>query len=200
MAILQRKYKNAILIGAAIGVIAIMSAAVHSFSPFTENLAGGGMYIPGWDGYRDFTPSLLLDLKHQAVLLRFCQIIVEDGFTYLMIPCLIVLAWTRLDDLGKRNGILSCLSRSLLSTTIGMSCVTFVMAVLGIRDPTVGYLTVEGHVLNTWHRFIEYSFTACFSSIVYVVWLLLFGVCSIFANFETRQKAHSSQTSQPSPR
>ncbi|MBA3856531.1 MAG: hypothetical protein C0507_06420 [Cyanobacteria bacterium PR.3.49] len=192
MAMLQRKYKNAILIGAAIGVVAIMSAAEQSFSPFTENLAGGGMYIPGWDGYRDFTPSLSLDLKHQAVLLRFCQIIVEDGFTYLMIPCLIVLAWTKLDDLGKRNGILFCLSRSLLVTFLGTSCVTFVMAVLGIWDPTIGCLTVEGHVLNTWHRFLEYSFSACFSPIVYVVWLLFFGICSIFTNSETPQKAHSS--------
>lgn len=60
-----------------------------------------GWQVPGWDDWW-VLDSRQMDLAHQAVLLRLCRLVLEQGFSFLAIPVALACAILKLEILSQK--------------------------------------------------------------------------------------------------
>ncbi|PZM82520.1 MAG: hypothetical protein DKT66_11015 [Candidatus Melainabacteria bacterium] len=141
---MNKRYIKAILIGAAFGLATLLSwATCHSLTAFT--FAGIPMhYIPFWDTHSSAYRHVRPDLQAAAVLLRFCMLLLHNGYNYLLPPILVCCLIAKLEDLKDSNIVGVAFRRALKATglillvlwLIGMSAFAIIA-----RDSLSPYLS-----------------------------------------------------------
>ena len=115
---MNRRYIYAALIGAAIGLFALVSTSckpVPDFPPIISRVET--LRIPYWDNWKhEYDPPEKVGLEYKAVMLRFCMIFLNDGFYYFAIPVCLALLMTKWNDLKDEYSGWVCLRRALKLT------------------------------------------------------------------------------------
>ncbi len=113
---MKSNYRKAIIVGSLIGLYALVAAALHP-AIFELN---SSLEIPFWDkritGYELHMPTLTLGLELQAVFLRFCTLLIENGFWYFMVPIGLSCSFVKLSDIGRTKFFARLLLRSIKLT------------------------------------------------------------------------------------
>lgn len=109
---MKRQYLIAIVIGFVIGLYALVSAAM---SPGLFEFSLTRMKIPFWDEQLVFNakPFIAVALQYQAVLLRFCSLTLEHGFTFISVPIVLSCGYVQLRELGRKRFFPRLLTRTV---------------------------------------------------------------------------------------
>ncbi len=173
---LKRRYAIAIALGVFFGVVSIATTAEFHYGSWDDlsQFGKGAWHIPGWDTYQSFEPGLSLDLKHKAVLLRMCQVFLEQGFASILIPVLLCSGAARLDELSAQSRHLYCLTRSLLITVICVSVVAIPWAIGASQHDTEAPKILEGQILYAYHAYLFLFLMAVVSLLAPAFWILVY--------------------------
>jgi hypothetical protein len=177
---MNRRYVAALVVGTVFGLFSMVTTAVNPCFQFNYH----GLEIPGWDRFVGFKPGPMLDLEHEAVLLRFCKLVLEDGLWYLSIPTVITLAVAKLDEIGENSRIAFCFSKSILIAVVSVFAVSFLWGMSSGRTDSGVQPYAEAQFWEGWYDTILLLWCATFSLIGPAFWLLVF----LYLLYDTRPK------------
>ena len=178
---MSNRYKTAALIGASLGLYAMICTAL---SP--AGVGGGPVLdaIPSWNhrfyGVGD-TSSNTLGLEVQALILRFCWLFFEDGFSYLF-PCVAVaLGYAKISELRENSPWLGVIVKSLKLAWLILA-LGFVLL--------IPFLTSGPLFMQVVHAFLQLPCSivvALKSGIFLIVWSISLGIHSLLFLCERRE-------------
>lgn len=118
---MNKRYIKAILIGAAFGLATLLSLATcHSLDGITvANIQMS--HIPLWDTHATSSRHVRPDLQATAVLLRFCMLLLHNGYYYLVVPIIVCCLFAKLEDLNESNIPAIAFRRALKATGLALT-------------------------------------------------------------------------------
>jgi hypothetical protein len=163
-----------------------VALATHAVCPSFFN--DFSWQIPKWDTFNSWKSGPMLVLAHQAVCLRFCNIFLNQGILYLSLPCVFACTLAKIDELGKCNRLMWCLSKSLFMTSLSvvLFCLALGFASAPSNLPESG--TFEAQLYATWAGCLFLIECALGSGIAPLFWLVTF-VAFYFLDCFPRQEA-----------
>jgi hypothetical protein len=136
-----KRYFLPALIGFLLGLYALAIFAAYE-SPFSDLSLAGPMSLiqgaPHWYSQEHYS-GRVLDLEHQAIFLRFCHLLVSQGFHFLVIPPFMACVLTKLQQLGPRFGRMWRFSVTLQITV----CASVILSLCGCLKYSLGQLFVS---------------------------------------------------------
>jgi hypothetical protein len=130
--------------GLAVGVIAMITMALQTWD---------GWQVPGWDDWW-VLDSRQMDLAHQAVLLRFCRLALEQGFTYLAVPAIAACGILKIEEMAKENRALH-VAYSSLKLVVFFGLLHSAMSVICAGYTSEVPAASETQLRNAWFKIPE---------------------------------------------
>jgi hypothetical protein len=151
-----RRYLIAFLIGLFIGFLALLTQGF-----LLEGLLTDSWEIPTWGRIDSFNSPKILTLVHQALVLRTCNLFLEHGFAYLLVPAFAGCALVKLTALGRRHAFIRCVA-NMLWLSVWLAGGTAIL----------GFLMGTGTTCQSNPPNLEEVFYNCWGGAHLVLWIL----------------------------
>jgi len=195
-------YKKAIWIGIGLGLFALASSSVQEYGQTT--------YIPGWDYVGDnnfidpaapkhLRQGVVLDLQHQAVVLRFCDVFLNYGLVYVFSGIAVALFFAYLETFGEQHYVLT-FRRSLKLGGLVMLIIWLALAIpVAIGNAmTVNFESSMLHLLNLFWINLPFGIV-CIGLPIAFASMLVHLASDAFARLMAKSIKHVEKEGQLSP-